>query len=281
MKLNSFKEIAKNYKVIFFDSYGVLKNYNGLINGVQNVLDDLRAAEIEYYILINNASRRPSLLIEGFKKLGLNDMEEKRMITSGMMAKEYLRYKVSTGKIAYMGPRQSEYYIESLGLEPIHLFDLDKHEPEEIRAFLFLDDEGFDWFTMINQTINLLRRNNIPAIVANSDLVYPISREEVSVAIGGLAILIEHIVQKRFIKFGKPDSQMFMYAYEKLLEYRDIDKSEILLVGDTLHTDIQGGNKFGLDTALVLSGNTLPHRVKAKIKDTGIIPDYVCESIGT
>lgn len=281
MKVQSFIEIAKRYKVIFFDSYGVLKNYNGLIEGVVDVFESLRAAEMEYYILTNDASRSPSRLIESFDKLGLKGIEEKRMITSGMMAKEYLRYKVKEGKVAYMGPRQSEYYISSLGLEPVHLFDLEKHDPKDINAFLFLDDEGFDWFSMINQTINLFRRNNIPAIVANSDLVYPISKEEVSVAIGGLAILIEHIVQKKFIKFGKPDSQMFMFAYEKLQEYRDIDKSEILMVGDTLHTDIQGGNKFGLDTALVLSGNTLPHRYKARIKNTGIIPDYVCESIGT
>ena len=34
------------------------------------------------------------------------------------------------------------------------------------------------------------------------------------------------------------------------------------MVGDTLHTDIIGGNKFGLDTVLVLSGNTLPETPK-------------------
>ena len=50
------------------------------------------------------------------------------------------------------------------------------------------------------------------------------------------------------------------------------------MVGDTLFTDIIGGNKFGLDTALVLSGNTLPEMAKIKIGSTGIIPTYVCET---
>jgi len=50
------------------------------------------------------------------------------------------------------------------------------------------------------------------------------------------------------------------------------------MVGDTLYTDIIGGNKFGLDTALVLSGNTLPDMASIRIGSSGIIPTYVCDS---
>ena len=50
------------------------------------------------------------------------------------------------------------------------------------------------------------------------------------------------------------------------------------MVGDTLTTDILGGNKFGIDTALVLSGNTLRESAAEQIHATGIIPDYICES---
>ena len=280
MKIESFKSIAKNYKVIFFDSYGVLKNYNGLIDGAPDVLKSLRKEGTEYFLLTNDASRSPSILLESLKKSGLNGMDEAHVVTSGMMAKEYLRYKVPSGKVVYMGPPRSSWYIESLGLAAVHLSEIDDHDIQDIRAFLFLDDEGFDWFRMLNRTLNLLRGNNIPAIVANTDLIYPVSKEAVSMAIGGLATLLEHIVQKNFIKFGKPDPQMFMYAYEQL-EDEHINKSDILMVGDTLHTDILGGNKFGLDTALVLSGNTLRSHYEAQINNTGIIPTFVCESIAT
>jgi len=50
------------------------------------------------------------------------------------------------------------------------------------------------------------------------------------------------------------------------------------MVGDTLSTDIIGGNKFGLDTVLVLTGNTLAKHAEMRINSRGIIPTYVCES---
>ena len=90
--------------------------------------------------------------------------------------------------------------------------------------------------------------------------------------------MIENIVGKNFIRFGKPDSQMFMFAYDLIREYRTVSKKEIVMVGDTLHTDILGGNKFGLDTVLVLSGNTLPDDAETRITSTGIVPTYICEN---
>ena len=51
------------------------------------------------------------------------------------------------------------------------------------------------------------------------------------------------------------------------------------MVGDTLQTDILGGNKFGIDTCLVLSGNTLAKNVDVAITASGIIPNHLCESV--
>jgi ribonucleotide monophosphatase NagD (HAD superfamily) len=93
--------------------------------------------------------------------------------------------------------------------------------------------------------------------------------------------MIEEIVGKKFIRFGKPDAQMFMFAYETIQCKGVIRKNEVLMVGDTLTTDIIGGNKFGIDTMLVLSGTTLPESAKLKIESTGIIPDYICKSVLT
>ena len=51
------------------------------------------------------------------------------------------------------------------------------------------------------------------------------------------------------------------------------------MVGDTLETDIMGGNHFGIDTVLVLTGNTQAQTAKIEIESSGIIPDYICKSV--
>jgi len=279
MQTSSFLDIASQFKVVFLDSYGVIKNYKGLIGGVEETLEQLREKDILIRILTNDASRSPQRQAEKFHKLGLTNIQAEDIITSGMMAKHFLESKVTEGKIAYLGTPTSAQYIIDAKLEAIHIGRVNLEQPEDIAAFVFLDDEGFDWNFDINTAVNLLRRKNIPVIVANSDRLYPIAKNDVSIATGGIAQLIESILNKKFIHFGKPDSQMFMYAFEQISALGNFQKQDILMVGDTLHTDILGGNKFGIQTALALTGNTQERRVEMLIRSTGIIPDYICRSI--
>lgn len=281
MERVSFKEIASQYKAVFVDSYGVLKNHNGLIEGVQPVIDSLRQENKTIRVLTNDASRSQEQQVEMFASMGLNGLKNEEIITSGMLARHFLELKVKSGKIAYLGTPNSAGYFLQYGLEPISVADIDLENIADIEAFVFLDDEGFDWNEGINKTVNFLRRKNLPIIVANSDKYYPISKNDVAVAIGGISRLIESVLNQKFIRFGKPDSQMFMYAFDDINRIGHFSKSDILMVGDTLHTDILGGNKFGLQTLLVLSGNTRPESVEMKINSSGIIPDYVTDSILT
>jgi HAD superfamily hydrolase (TIGR01450 family) len=275
-----FKQIASQYSTIFFDAYGVLKNHKGLIPGVEKTISYLDEQGIDYYILTNDASRGPRELSESYVRKGLDQFTPDRIISSGMLAREFLRLKVKSGTVAYLGTLESAHYIETLGLKTISIKDLDLEKADEISALVFLDDEGFHWSEDINKTVNLLRNYNIPVIVSNTDTSYPVSKNDVSVAIGGIADMVEHIVGKKFIRFGKPDAQMFIFAYEHAIQKGGTDdKEKILMVGDTLTTDIIGGNKFGLDTALVLTGNTIAKYAEMRINTLGIMPSYICESI--
>lgn len=277
MKARDFKSIVTKYEVVFFDAYGVLKNYNGLIPGVEKTIQFLKKKHIDFYILTNDASRGPAELAASYQKLGIEDITEEKIISSGMLAREYLRYKVKKGTVAYLGPSKSAHYIETLGLKTMPIRELEIDDCQDVNALVLLDDEGFEWSRDINKVVNLLRQRTIPVIVANTDMAYPVSDEQVAVAIGGIASMVEEIVNKKFIKFGKPDSQMFMFAYEQILAKRHVGKDKILMVGDTLKTDILGANKFGIDTVLVLSGNTLPDQAHSLINSTGIIPNYICD----
>lgn len=274
-----FKDIIDKYKIIFFDAFGVLKSYHGLVPGVEKTFAYLEEQNKEYYIVTNDASRSPQQLAESYHKLGLHAISQDRIVSSGMLAKEYLDLKVNNGIVAYLGTNNSAHYIDSSGLHTLPVSAINYTNIDQVNALVLLDDEGFNWFDDLNKTINLLRKRTIPAIVANTDNTYPLSgNNEVAIAIGGIASMIESIVGKRFIRFGKPDSQLFMFAYDLVRFRMEVTKRDILMVGDTLHTDILGGNKFGLDTLLVLTGNTLPDDAEMRIRSTGIVPTFICDS---
>ncbi|GAB2765884.1 TIGR01459 family HAD-type hydrolase [Rhabdobacter roseus] len=278
MQLDCFKTLVDQYKVIFFDAFGVLKTHNSLIPGIENTFAYLRETGKDFYVLTNDASRSPEQLAESYVRLGIHDVVPSCIISSGMLAREYLDLKVPHGTVAYLGTANSAHYLETPTLKTLPISQLDLNAISEVNALVFMDDEGFDWNTDLTKTVNLLRKRNIPVIVANTDKTYPVSQHQIAIAIGAVAKMVEDIVGKQFIRFGKPDAQMFIFAYEHIKNYPTISKRDILMVGDTLHTDILGGNKFGLDTALVLTGNTQPEDAEMKIRSTGIIPTYICES---
>lgn len=279
MRTKSFRSVVKNYKAVFFDAFGVLKNHKGLIPGIERTFEYLDRKGIRYYLLTNDSSRSPEALARWYQDRGIMQVTTDKILSSGMLAMEFFKAKVTNGNaVAYLGTEGSAHYIETAGLTTVAVKDIDLNHIDHIESFAFLDDEGFDWNEGINKTINLLRKKNMTVVVANTDINYPVSKNDISVAVGSLADMVENIIGKNFIRFGKPDAQMFLLAYERAMQDISLKRSEILMVGDTLYTDIIGGNKFGLDTVLVLSGNTLPDMANIRISSSGIIPTYVCDS---
>jgi HAD superfamily hydrolase (TIGR01450 family) len=279
--MESFAALVARYRVIFFDAYGVLKNARGVMQGVPELLSWIIRQGKDVYVITNDASRSPTQMAAAYTHPEYGVLiPASRNISSGLLAKDFLRNKVRAGKVAYLGKPSSAFYIESAGLTPIHISTC--RSTEDVAAIALLDDEGFDWFRDINLTLNLMRRVNAPVVVANPDLAYPVGDDEVGLAVGSLACMLERIVGKSFIRFGKPDTMMFSHAFACAHDnLPDLKKSDILMVGDTLETDILGANTFGLDTALVLSGNTRPEQAEITIQSKGITPTYLCESVFT
>jgi HAD superfamily hydrolase (TIGR01450 family) len=281
MTTQKFSDISAPYKAILLDSYGVLRNHRGLIPGVVETVERLRKEGKVIRVLTNNAARSPEAAAKNLVKYGLHGIPAEEIITSGATTRHFLTHKIQSGKVAYLGTPQSAEYIFSAGLEAVAVADVDMDRLDEIKAVAFLDDEGYDMNHDLNKLINLLRRCQVPVVVANTDLLYPVSANDVALATGSIARLAEYVLGRRFVSFGKPASQMFQFAIDSMASQApDLTPADILMVGDTLHTDILGGNTFGVSTALVLSGNTQPETAELEIRSSGILPDFVCSSIG-
>ena len=87
----------------------------------------------------------------------------------------------------------------------------------DITALVLLDDEGFDWMDGLNKAVNLLRQRTIPAIIANPDGAYPMSKRDSGHCHRWACLYGRKNNGKKFIRFGKPDSQIFMFAMEYII----------------------------------------------------------------
>lgn len=257
-----------------------MRNSTGVIEGGAETLATLREGGVLIRVLTNDASRARGQQAAKFRSLGYAEFRPDEIITSGMMARLFLQDKVNGGRVAYLGTQDASRYITDAYCEAVAVGDLRHEDFGSVDAVAILDDEGFDWQRDLNHCVNLLRERNVPVCVANTDRLYPTRDNQVAIATGGIARLLEDVIGRRFLRFGKPDTQMYNYAFEDLNLHDSLAKSDILMVGDTLGTDILGGNKFGIRTCLALSGNTSRRDYAAEIDREGIVPDYVVGSIG-
>ncbi|WP_151733187.1 YjjG family noncanonical pyrimidine nucleotidase [Paenibacillus tengchongensis] len=90
-----------------------------------------------------------------------------------------------------------------------------------------------------------------------------------------LADTFEHIIISEEAGSQKPERGIFDYAFAKLGIH---DKSKVLIVGDSLTSDIQGGINYGIDTCWfnpLGRPNELGLRPTYEIRDLGDLPDIV------
>ncbi|CEG22708.1 Putative HAD-hydrolase YfnB [Planococcus massiliensis] len=83
-----------------------------------------------------------------------------------------------------------------------------------------------------------------------------------------LADLFEHIIVSEETGFQKPQPGIFEYAFGKL---EGAEKEKALIVGDSLSSDIRGGNNYGIATCWF--------NPQHKKNETGIKPTYEIHSL--
>ena len=77
--------------------------------------------------------------------------------------------------------------------------------------------------------------------------------------------------------YGKPYAPAFQAVIER---FTDIPPGQILMVGDTLHTDILGGQNAGMKTLLVTAEGSLQGMdIPNGIAQSGIAPDFIAPKI--
>ncbi|XP_063673715.1 uncharacterized protein LOC134810951 [Bolinopsis microptera] len=145
--------------------------------------------------------------------------------------------------------------------------------PESNVKFLVGAFDGYFNYAKMAQAYIYIKECGAEYIATNVDMNHALNEARL---LPGTGAVLEGLTQSLGIQpkvLGKPSHLMFdMIRSEHNLQ----DKSKVLMVGDTLESDIQFGINSGVDTALVLSGITSRDMLD---QDTSIKPTFVLDSI--
>ena len=141
----------------------------------------------------------------------------------------------------------------------IEEFDL-KYNPYEMsELYLKKLGEGIFPFEAAEKLCKYLHSKYKVGIVTNGIKEVQHSRIENS----AISKYINKIIISDEVGVNKPDKRIFEYA----INYFEImDKSEVIMIGDSLGADIKGGQNAGIDTCWV--------NLRNNVNDTGIVPKY-------
>ena len=262
-------DVAAEFDGFLFDSFGVLNVGETAIPGAADCLAALRRMGKRLRILTNAASYTGDAALLKYQRMGL-DVRRDEIVSSRDVTFAHLDTVapgLNWGAIA----TEEDDFADACGVK---MFDLlaTGTSWDEAEGLLFLSSAR--WTAELqDQLVAALIRRPRPLVIGNPDLVAP--RE------GGLSVepgFWAHDLQDRTgtvpSLFGKPYPEAFRTALSGM------GPGRYAMIGDTLHTDILGGQAAGLATILVTEhGIFAGHDTAPFIAQSGIVPDIALPSI--
>lgn len=260
--------IADHFDGFLFDSFGVLNVGDTAIPGANACLDALRAQGKAIRILTNAASYTGDAALAKYERLGVN-VTRSEIISSRDVTLAHL--DESKAGVDWAAICAAEDRFEDRGPHRIHDL-LEDHNWDAAEGFLFFSSERWN-MDLQDRLIASLSRRARPVIVGNPDLVAP---REVGLTLepGFYAHDLQDRTGIAVRLYGKPYPEAFEMALS------DLPQGRYAMIGDTLHTDILGGQAAGLATILVTDHGLLagqPH--SGYITGSCIVPTYVLPAI--
>jgi HAD superfamily hydrolase (TIGR01450 family) len=243
---------------LIVDMDGVLYRGEAALPGLAEFI--AVTAGLPRVLLTNNSVVSPAVCAARLRRLGADVPEREILTVSAAMA----------GYLAAAYPPGTPVYV--IGEQPLR---------DAVREAGLADGDGQDCaavvlgldrdlrYAQLAAAVALLRAGR-PLIVASLDTVL-LTADGALPATGAFAAALRACSDVEPVCVGKPEPRFFEAAIGRL----DVPAERVLTVGDSLTSDIAGGQAAGTKTALMLSGVT----AAAPSSPDGPRPDYVFGSL--
>lgn len=258
---NRSLDIIKTKKLFLLDQDGTLYNGSALFPQTKDFLNYIKGLGARYIFITNNSSQSVASYMQRMNAFGIktsaNDFFTSTEATIIFLKKHYPKAKVfAVGTTSF---------LEALKKEGIQLVS-----SVEADCALLAYDRELTYQKLID-LCELLSTKDIPYLATNPDWVCPIDFGYVPDC-GSFAFMIEKATGKKPYFIGKPQPDMIEIIANKY----QIQKKDVVVIGDRLYTDIQSAINAKVDSILVLSGEASLD----DLKESSSQPTWVVNSIG-
>lgn len=275
------EDLLDRYDAFCFDGYGTLYNRGSFVyEGALDWYTMLRAAGKELRLITNAASDVDSVLAADAGKRGFA-FSEAETISSGSLLKDLcseLRYRGvnrrDVHEVYYIGRETGKHVLESCGIQAV----APAAEPVEPIVAISSAKDTPETYA---QAVKILKRPGAILLVLNSDAWAPKIPDDDGVTVREpvSGALSERLRRDSMCEanpagcetfyLGKP----FPAIWEKVKRSLS-EGSRVLMVGDTLGTDVLGAKVAGFDSALVVGRNVPAEELETDEMALGIRPDW-------
>ena len=253
----------KEKKLFLLDMDGTIYNDETIFDGTLDFLDYVKSIGGRYIFITNNSSKSVDDYVKKVNRMNIKATADD-FYTSTDATIKYLKENFKNPLVFASGTKS---FIEGLKKAGLNVTTEVNNDADVILM-------GYDTELNYQKLMNLcmmLNNKKTPYIATNPDLVCPIGFGFVPDC-GSVAIMLKNATGRTPIYIGKPEPTMINLVCESL----GYKKSETVILGDRLYTDIASGNNAKVDTICFLSGEaTLEDLEKDKIN----VPTYVFKNI--
>ncbi len=281
--------MINNYDVIVVDAYGVFNFGQGVSKAVIETFKSWINQNKQVYILSNTTDSNEGTIKSYGAKGVIKGVHYTDLLTSGQFANE----DILSGNLPLKGRNYYVYGtanfkqpdpIPPMFANSLYALVSNVNEADFIYCGIpqLLDNEGclYDSTEISDFTAQVeeLVRTGLSLICANPDMV---ANE------GGRFVVRQGTIAKLWaernghvIMYGKPDPRVFNALIARYCP--DVPRDKILMIGDTLRTDIKGAQLAGIKGCLVIEGGVTEYEMNRDnlslseyILKEGVTPDYI------